>query len=570
MGYQWALSDATHCNGLNQWIFRGSRNSSLRFHEGNYEIVHPNAISVNEKLLSLVALTLVIVMAPLTAFSKEGVLEPSSPDPEATHQAPWVNIESVENVDSVSPDGNWATNATTLINLTDGSTLPLHEHTGLSGWCGKLWAPDSSRFYSWNVHGDLYVFHISSGEELLAANGLAQNCYNYAQNHISYPNFVTENYTIVFRNELYNLETIYRCISTLSPSTDEDPFPNDGGTYHLNSEPILCRTDYLGIEFELIGFSSNTGKIIGIHGDSDLVLINDKVYNYTDAPEAIDSIWTPAEDRFKIDDNGLIGIDVDQDGRADYWDYDADGVVSLSDLCPSTPDVDVVDDLGCSWGQYDDDGDGIYNALDAFPDDACAFLDTDGDGKPDNISSSCETSLVLDVDDDNDGHDDREDACPTQGTFDLPDWIDTDADGICNVQDSDDDGDGYSDWDELSNCGEIYDHLDPDITPPDMDFDGFCDAIDSDADGDGWHRSTEDYCDKDPLDPSSHPIDTDNDGQCNYRDEDDDNDGYDDSDDSFPLDPDRVYTWWDRLLQFLFVVFCVIPTLLVIIAVVPK
>jgi len=52
---------------------------------------------------------------------------------------------------------------------------------------------------------------------------------------------VTENYTIVFRNELYNLETVYRCISALSPN----------GTHHLNSEPILCRTDYLDIEFEL-------------------------------------------------------------------------------------------------------------------------------------------------------------------------------------------------------------------------------------------------------------------------------------------------------------------------------
>jgi len=560
---------------------------------------------VNEKLLSLVALTLVIVMAPLTAFSKEGVLEPSSPDPEATHQAPWVNIESVENVDSVSPDGNWATNATTLINLTDGSTLPLHEHTGLSGWCGKLWAPDSSRFYSWNVHGDLYVVHISSGEELLAANGLAQNCYNYAQNHISYPNFVTENYTIVFRNELYNLETVYRCISALSPN----------GTYHLNSEPILCRTDYLDIEFELIGFSSNTGKIIGIHDDSDLVLINDKVYNYADAPEAIDSIWTPAEDRFKVDANGLIGIDVNQDGRADYWDYDADGVVSISDLCPFTPDVDVADELGCSWGQYDGDHDGIYNILDAFPDDACASLDTDDDGKPDNILRSCETSLVLDVDDDNDGHDDREDACPTQGTFDLPDWIDTDADGICNEQDSDDDGDGYSDWDELSACGEvsdhldpgitptdtdsdgvcdfqdndddgdgysdwdelsacgdgeIYDHLDPDITPPDTDSDGVCDFRDNDDDGDGWRDYEEIMCEKNPLKPSSHPVDTDHDGSCNHLDSDDDNDGFPDDNDAFPLDPDEHMTWWEKLLEFLLVVCCVLPTLLVVVGLAPK
>ena len=128
--------------------------------------------------------------------------------------------------------------------------------------------------------------------------------------------------------------------------------------------------------------------LIGVSPDSDLVLINDKVYNYSTAPGAVSSVWvSPSNDLFKIDRNGIVGIDADHDGRADYWDYDTDGVVSKTDLCPSTPIYQVADDLGCSWGQQDGDEDGIRNDMDDFPEDACAFIDTDGDGKADQVST---------------------------------------------------------------------------------------------------------------------------------------------------------------------------------------
>ena len=118
--------------------------------------------------------------------------------------------------------------------------------------------------------------------------------------------------------------------------------------------------------------------------------------------------------------------------------------------------------------------------------------------------------------------------------------------------------------------GEIYDHLDPDITPPDTDSDGVCDFRDNDDDGDGWRDYEEIMCEKNPLKPSSHPVDTDHDGSCNHLDSDDDNDGFPDDNDAFPLDPDEHMTWWEKLLEFLLVVCCVLPTLLVVVGLAPK
>ena len=51
----------------------------------------------------------------------------------------------------------------------------------------------------------------------------------------------------------------------------------------------------------------------------------------------------------------------------------------------------------------DDDNDNIADTLDAFPNDPCAFEDTDSDGSPDNIIDNCETSLIIDEDADGNG-----------------------------------------------------------------------------------------------------------------------------------------------------------------------
>ena len=83
----------------------------------------------------------------------------------------------------------------------------------------------------------------------------------------------------------------------------------------------------------------------------------------------------------------------------------------------------------------DDDQDGTFNGDDAFPNDACASVDSDGDGAPDALVDSCTTSL-------------RTDACasgaggaPTTGDATAAN-ADPDNDGCKNSEDVDDDNDG--------------------------------------------------------------------------------------------------------------------------------
>ncbi len=80
----------------------------------------------------------------------------------------------------------------------------------------------------------------------------------------------------------------------------------------------------------------------------------------------------------------------------------------------------------------DRDGDGVLNAEDAFPDDAGASKDTDGDGMPDTVVSGYTGPLTEDTDDDNDGVPDPADpANPGAGedAFPLDPGATTDTDG---------------------------------------------------------------------------------------------------------------------------------------------
>jgi hypothetical protein len=103
-------------------------------------------------------------------------------------------------------------------------------------------------------------------------------------------------------------------------------------------------------------------------------------------------------------------------------------------------------------------------------------LDTDGDF----VGNAC------DLDDDNDGVADNEDAFPLNSS----ESVDTDSDGIGNNADQDDDGDGVAD---------ILDAfpLDPSETM-DTDLDGIGNNADNDDDNDGVLDSLDFY----PLDAS--------------------------------------------------------------------
>ena len=132
---------------------------------------------------------------------------------------------------------------------------------------------------------------------------------------------------------------------------------------------------------------------------------------------------------------------------------------------------------------------------------------------PDDIFGNSTTGLVEDIDDDNDGYNDTEDAFP----LDLNEWIDTDGDGIGNNADPDDDGD---------SCADVIDvfPLDP-AECYDYDLDGIGDNADLDDDNDGWEDNTELICGtSSPFDPFDTPDDFDQDGICDILDYDDDND----------------------------------------------
>ncbi len=238
--------------------------------------------------------------------------------------------------------------------------------------------------------------------------------------------------------------------------------------------------------------------------------------------------------------------------------------------CDGDGDNDDTDQFPLNSAEWDDsdgdapagsDGTGYGDNSDAFVNDACANVDTDGDGMPDTIVSGCTTTLTEDTDDDGDGVLDAYDDFP----LDATETTDTDSDGIGDVADTDDDGDGYSDandWAPLDST-EWWDSDGDGIgnaVDADDDNDGIEDGSDTypiDGDNDGWDDIYEDECGTDKADSSSYPSDNDADtvkltypgtgGQttatnlCNAVDTDDDNDGYLDVDDAFDFD----YEVWD-------------------------
>jgi len=190
-------------------------------------------------------------------------------------------------------------------------------------------------------------------------------------------------------------------------------------------------------------------------------------------------------------------------------DADGDGVNDGDDLCPATPEGEMVNASGCSTSQIDTDLDGIFDDVDN-----CVAIANPGQENSDGDA----LGDVCDPDDDNDGVDDGDDAFP----FDPSESNDNDGDGTGDNADTDDDNDGVSDDDEATNG--------TDPLNPDTDGDGTDDGDDAfpldpdedtDTDGDG----TGDNGDAFPNDPDE---DTDTDG-----------DGTGDNGDAFPEDPDE-------------------------------
>lgn len=144
------------------------------------------------------------------------------------------------------------------------------------------------------------------------------------------------------------------------------------------------------------------------------------------------------EDAFPFDESA--SRDSDGDGQPDDWNFQRSQVDSTS-----VPQL-VLD--------LDDDNDGIPDEQDAFPRNALESLDSDGDGVGDNYDfDPFDASKILDSD--SDGFDDLTDFWP----FDSTEWLDSDGDGVGDNADQfpdnpfetkDSDGDGVGDSSDLA------------------------------------------------------------------------------------------------------------------------
>jgi hypothetical protein len=128
---------------------------------------------------------------------------------------------------------------------------------------------------------------------------------------------------------------------------------------------------------------------------------NEEQFNITDLQYGLYVLEVQVTDSL-----GAIGIDA-----VDFEVTELDSDNDWTNTCTFTLSTGVWFDAengfpcGPDSEDTDDDNDGHPDTRDAWPVDPCAWQDTDGDGLPNNVvcPEGKETSLVADVDDDNDG-----------------------------------------------------------------------------------------------------------------------------------------------------------------------
>ena len=213
--------------------------------------------------------------------------------------------------------------------------------------------------------------------------------------------------------------------------------------------------------------------------------------------------FAPADFDLSLDDDGdtlpnlneILGetdpFDADTDGDSIPDGLDAFPTISAQDL---EGDVDAPDPLN-----IDSDGDGVIDGQDLCPLVVDADqVDTDADG----VGNVCDTN------DDNDPFDDTSDNCPLVVTTNQ---LDTNGNGIGDACEGDDDGDGVADG--VDNCPTVSN-----VNQTDTDGDGSGDLCDADDDHDGLSDQEETDSGSDSVLTNSLSVDTDGDGVRDDRD----------------------------------------------------
>ena len=207
-------------------------------------------------------------------------------------------------------------------------------------------------------------------------------------------------------------------------------------------------------------------------------------------------------------------LDGDMVGDNADTDVDGDGVPNAMDAFPrdDSESADLDGDMVGDNADPDVDGDGVPNAMDAFPRDPMESADLDGDMVGDNA----------DTDVDGDGVPNAMDAFPR----DPMESADLDGDMVGDNADTDVDGDG------VPNAMDAFPR-DP-MESADLDGDMVGDNADTDVDGDGVPNDDDLF----PRDPMDH-ADLDGDGIGDNADDDRDGDGFANVADDFPNRPDE-------------------------------
>jgi hypothetical protein len=192
-------------------------------------------------------------------------------------------------------------------------------------------------------------------------------------------------------------------------------------------------------------------------------------------------------------------------------------------LIPLTSQTSYLDVEMQFYGpEDDDDGDGVINSEDAYPNATVVLEKLDetrsrgAEPYENNQTLAMELAALVWSDSDGDGWADQSgnalsDHCPNFAgeSFRLRQGCgDIDGDGLSDEMDPDADGDGITNDLELaaSTATHQYSIYDVNDVPSDRDYDGMPDVLDSDDDNDGWSDELEIERGSDEFDSNSNPF----------------------------------------------------------------